>query len=243
MTGPVPTRLSLQTKWENDIPLKFLWTIGFLARGSGAASVGTANNIESIAKNVSTILTRYEGSGKWPVNPKVYTNQSDSNNTYGYMFAASVGFPSDGFNITNSSLGGAGGFLPNYIGGERNGYGGSNNLSISFIETNVDIIDNLIRPWIIAASYKGLIEDNKEDIKCDIMINLYTRDKNQNTQPIRSSADTLKTTFERRKSFIFKDAIPFQVSGDEISYGDLSVSDVTKTVSFAFSNYYTIPIT
>ena len=233
MTGPIPTRLSLQAKWENDIPLKFLWTIAFFARGSVSSANGAANNIESIAKNVSSILERYEGSDKWPVNSKVYTNQSDSTDNYGYMFAASVGFPSDGFNITNSSLGGAGGFLPNYIGGERNGYGGTNNLSISFIETNIDIIDNLLRPWIIAASYKGLIEDNKEDIKCDIMVNLYTRDKGDNKEGV---------TFERRKSFVFRDAIPFQVSGDEISYGDLSVSDVTKTVSFAFSNYYTIPI-
>jgi hypothetical protein len=48
--------------------------------------------------------------------------------------------------------------------------------------------------------------------------------------------------FERRKSFIFENAVPYQVSGDEVNYSELNVGGVTKTVGFAFSNYYTIPV-
>lgn len=241
MAGPVPARLALQSKWANDIPLKFLWTISFLARGA-ALSEQSSNSIEDIGKNISSILTRYEGSGRWPVNTKLYDNQSDSSGLFGYMFASSVAFPNDAYNVTNSQLDGAGGFLTGYIGGERSGYGGSNGLNISFIETNVDIIDNFIRPWIIASSHKGLIEDNQEDIKCRIMINFYTRDKDQYLISNVPQGQLTELTFERRKSFIFEDAVPYQVTGDQISYGELSIGDVTKTVSFAFSNYYTIPV-
>lgn len=240
MIGPVPLRIFLQSEWANDIPLKFLWTISFFARGTAAAAEQTANSIDDIGKNITSIITRYEGPDKWPVDTKIYQNQSDDSGNFGYMFASSVAFPNDAYNISNSQLEGTGGFLPGYIGGERNGYGGSNGLNISFIETNIDIIDNFIRPWIIAASHKGLIEDNKEDVKCDIMINFYTRDKNQYLERVIRPFTNLN--FERRKSFIFENAVPYQVSGDQISYGDLSVGDITKTVSFAFSNYYTIPI-
>lgn len=240
MVGPIPLRISLQNEWANDIPLKFLWTISFFARGTAAASQSSANSIADIADNISSILARYEGNNKWPVDPFVYQNQSDNSELFGYMFAHSVAFPNDAFNVSNSTLEGVGGFLPNYIGGDRPGYGGNNALNVTFIETNIDIIDNLIRPWIIAASYKGLIEDGKEDIKCNIMVNYYTRDSFQSTQRILLPGTELN--FERRKSFIFEDAVPYEVKGDDISYNELSIGEVTKTVAFAFSKYYTIPV-
>ncbi len=240
MTGPGPLRLSLQSEWENDIPLKFLWTISFLTRGPAATTVAEANSLTDIGNNVISILRRYEGDNKWVVKPDIYKNQSDNTNTYGYMFATAVAFPNDAFNVSNSELNNTGGFLPGYIGGQRGGYGGSNSLNISFLETNIDIIDYFLRPWIIAASHKGLIEDGKEDIKCNIMVNLYARDKELYKQRVVQPNTTVN--FERRKSFMFENAIPIQVGGDSISYGDLSISDITKTVTFAFTNYYTIPI-
>ena len=240
MSGPVPLRLKLQHEWENDIPLKFLWTISFLARGPGASTVLAANSLTNIGTNVSNILRRYEGDNKWVVKPEIYNSQSDSTNNFGYMFATAVAFPNDAFNVSNSELNNTGGFLPGYIGGQRGGYGGSNSLNITFLETNIDIIDYFIRPWIIAASHKGLIEDGKEDIKCNIMINLFTRDKNLYKETI--AKPNVEVNFERRKSFMFENAIPMQVGGDSISYGDLSISDITKVVTFAFTNYYTIPI-
>jgi hypothetical protein len=240
VTGPVPLRLKIQSEWENDIPLKFLWTISFLARGAGAATINAANSLVDIGKNVSTILKRYEGNNKWVVKPNIYSSQSDQSNNYGYMYATAVAFPNDAYNVNNSDLNNSGGFLPGYIGGQRGGYGGSNSLNITFLETNIDIIDYFIRPWIIAASYKGLIEDGKEDIKCNIMVNYYTRDKDQYKTNIIRPGTVFE--FERRKSFMFENVVPYQVNGDSISYGDLSIGELTKAVSFAFTNYYTTPV-
>ena len=75
MIGPVPLRLKIQSEWENDIPLKFLWTISFLARGVGAATTDTANSLVDIGKNVSTILKRFEGNNRWEVKPNIYSGK------------------------------------------------------------------------------------------------------------------------------------------------------------------------
>ena len=233
MTGAIPLRISLQNEWANDIPLKFLWTISFFPRGAAAANIFAANNMSDVGANISSILARYEGRNKWPVIGGLFDYQSDPKKYYGYMFAQTVALPNDGFNISNSSIDNSGGFLPSYIGGDRSGYGASNGLSITFLETNLDIVDNFIRPWIIAASYKGLIEDGKEDIKCNIMVNYYTRAKpGQEGTPV----------FQHRKAFIFEDAVPYNVSGDELTYSDVNFGEVSKTVGFAFSRYYTIPV-
>jgi hypothetical protein len=238
--GPVPLRLKIQSEWENDIPLKFLWTISFFARGPAAATTDGANSLVDIGNNISTILRRFEGENRWVVKPEIYNSQSDGTDNYGYMYATAVAFPNDAYNVSNSEFSNTGGFLPGYIGGQRGGYGGSNSLNVTFLETNIDIIDYFIRPWIIAASYKGLIEDGTEDIKCNVMVNYYTRDKDQYKTSIIRPGTFLN--FERRKSFVFENVVPYQVSGDGISYGDLSIGELTKVVSFAFSNYYTTPI-
>ena len=51
---------------------------------------------------------------------------------------------------------GTGGYLKGIVGGDRLDLQ-SKHLNIDFLETNIDFMDGLIRPWIIAASYKGLI--------------------------------------------------------------------------------------
>ena len=45
-----------------------------------------------------------------------------------------------------------------------------------------------------------------------------------------------------RKRIIFYNAVPYQVEGDAVSYGDLSYSELAKTVAFAFSHYTTTDI-
>ena len=72
------------------------------------------------------------------------------------------------------------------------------------------------------------------------MVNYYTRDKDQYKTSIIRPGTFLN--FERRKSFFFENAVPMQVGGDSISYSDLSIGDITKPVTFAFTNYYTIPV-
>jgi hypothetical protein len=237
MATPLPLRIQLQNTWRNDIPLKFLWTLHFFPR---TADINQDVDMSGIGRNVTNIISRYEGQNKWPIDVNIFNRQSDPSNTYGYMFAQGVAFSSDAFDVNTPAAGTMGGNLPGYVSGNRLPYGGSNGLNITFLETNIDIIDSFIRPWIIAASHKGLIEDNKEDIKCNILINYFTRDSGlQNTDII--TPDTV-VSFQRRKSFVFEDVVPFQVKGDEVSYNGVDFNELQKIVSFAYNKYYTIPV-
>ena len=89
-----------------------------------------------------------------------------------------------------------------------------------------------IRPWLVAVSYHGLIED-ETDLKCNIIVNLHTKNP--------SGPENLEIPFgdfrNKRKTYMFEDCVPINVEADQLSYGDLSNSDLERTVSFAFSKY------
>lgn len=229
--------------WGSDIPLKFLWALYFYPRdGSSLTSLGS---------RINSIINKYEvtNSRYWPVKQNLLDKVTDNTNNYGLLLAQNVALPADGYNITNSSLDGSGGFLPGPIGGNRMGYGGDNKLDVTLLETNIDVIDYFIRPWIIACSHKGLIEDGNtsEDLKCNVKLLLFSRDKTtynyNNTVAVsfdRSNRAVINRELTLRKSYEFLDVTPFQVSGDQLSYGELGLNDVSKTVSFAFNQYRTV---
>ena len=227
-TSPTSSRLALFQDWKNDLPLKFLWTVNFTARES--------RTLVDIGNNINRVLEKYERSSanSWRINTTQLAEQSESTNNFGLLVAQNIAFPNESFSISTQSAGNMGGFIQGYIGNERNPYGSSNKIDITFLETNIDIVDYFIKPWIIASSHRGLIEDNnsQEDIKCNITAVLYTKDKNSYRKGSAS-----KGKLEPRKQIDFYNAVPFNVAGDEVSYGELSESDWKKTVSFAFSHY------
>ena len=242
-SGPIASRLNLMGgSWANDIPLKFLWALYLYPRdGSSLTTLGS---------RINDAIKKYEvtDSTYWPVKKNVLQSVTDDVGNYGLLLAQNVALPSDGFNIASSTIDGSGGFLPGPYAGNRLGYGSDNKMDVTFLETNLDIIDYFIRPWIIACSYKGLIEDGvaNEDLKCNAKLLLFSRDKDtyrvNNTNSVSYLGD--KAIIEReltiRKSYEFLDVTPFQVSGDQLSYGELGINDVSKTVSFAFNKYRTV---
>lgn len=231
MPGPRTARLDRQIKWENDLPLKFLWTINFTAR---------QGNVNSLGKRIKKTIDKYEArsGGKWPVQTDIISKQS--HDRYGYLFSSAVAFPSDSFSISEQPFENTGGLIPAYVGGQRTGYGSGNKLDITFFETNIDVIDYFIRPWIIANSHLGLIETGvtDNDLKCHIQVCFYTRDRaSYDYQNKDASGVKFNTIMQLRKTMQFYNCVPFNVGGEQISYGELSYSDVSKIASFAFSHY------
>lgn len=232
MSGPRAARLDRQIKWENDLPLKFLWTVKFSARYGGNTGLGT---------RIQKVIDMYEARNrsKWPVQKDIIESQSHSK--YGYLFASAIAFPGDSFTINEQPFENTGGLIPAYVGGQRTGYGSGNKLDITFFETNKDILDYFIRPWIIANSHLGLIElgeGNPTDLKCHIQVCFYTRDKASYNRPnTDANGMRFQTVMQLRKSMQFYNCVPFNIAGDQISYGELTYSDVSKIVSFAFSHY------
>jgi hypothetical protein len=124
-------------------------------------------------------------------------------------------------------IGDSGGFIQGITGGVRNPYGSQNKIDITFLENNIDIIDYFIKPWIIASSHKGLIEDGdvNTNMKATIEVYLYARAIHRNGVPAL------------RKHITFHKCVPFFSDPDAVSYNDLSYGDLTKVVGFAFERY------
>tara|TARA_R110000772_G_scaffold13600_1_gene40141 strand:- start:108 stop:833 length:726 start_codon:yes stop_codon:yes gene_type:complete len=229
MPNSIRKRLSLHQDWKNDIPLNNIWGINFSARvGSGG--------MDNVGNAVKHYLDIYR-----PNTFKVDTSLIDrvSDSEIGFMLAQNIAFPgAESFNVSTASLpDGIGGFQPGQVGGERST---DNNLSITFLETNRDVFSFFLQPWIVAASYAGLIEDDTEpDIKCNIDIIQYTRTAERYADKVSESNKGNNDTVEYgiRKMHTFYDAVPVSVEGGAISYGAMSESDITRGAAFNFSHY------
>ena len=230
MPQPVLSRLKLFQDWDNDIPLKFLWTVDF--------STTNGTSMTKLGSNITYWTGIYEP-GVWTVDSKLIDKQTDDRTGVGYLLAQAISFPSEEFSISTEPVPGSGGFVSGYVGDRRSDYGSSNKIDISFLETNRDIIDFFIRPWIVACSYKGLIEDDEAPIKCNIVATLYSRASKYYKDKAISSQKLSRprVEYKARKQLTFKDCVPTNVEADKISYNDLSADELVKTASFIFSHY------
>jgi len=228
MPNSIRKRLRLHQDWTNDIPLKNIWGINFSARTGSGEMINVGDAIEYY-------LDVYR-----PHSFKVDTGLIDrvSDSEIGFMLAQNIAFPDETFNTSTAQLqDGAGGFQEAQVGGKRSS---NNNLSITFLETNRDIFSFFLQPWVVAASYAGLIEDDTEpDIKCNIDIIQYSRTAERYADKVGESNKANSDTIEYgiRKMHTFYDAVPMNVTGDSVSYGEMSESDITRGAAFNFSHY------
>ena len=141
-TSPIRSRLALHQAWISDLPLKFLWTVNFSTR--------SGNSTTELGNNISRVLSKYERreSRFWKINSNQLLDQSDPSGSFGLLVAQTIGFPNESFRISTQGVEEMGGFIKGYVGSERGEYGSSNRIDITFLETNVDIVDNFIKPWI-----------------------------------------------------------------------------------------------
>ena len=232
MPNTTQARLSLHQKWASDFPLKFLWSVDFSGReGASMTSVGS---------NVERIIDEYEGN-TFPTIPSLIDDYSSNSNDLGVLLAQAVSLPNEQITIGTEALANSGGFRAGYFADRRANYGAENKLDLTFLETNVDLMDYFLKPWVVATSYKGLIEDGEDDIKCDINLVLYSKsDVYYKGSKFDSSQDFNRPLVEysARKIYTFYDSAPFNIEGGQLSYNnDLSLDELSKTISFAFSHY------
>jgi hypothetical protein len=222
MASPIKSRLNLPG-WANGIPLKFLWTVDISPRnGSNMASVG-----RSIKKYIETYDSK-----SFDISENIIDDTS--NKEYGELLAQTIALPNEQLLIETEHLEGTGGFKAGYIGKQRQPYGAQNKLDITFLETNKDLIDNFIKPWIIAVSYKGLIEDGEDDLKCNIDLVLHAKGQEEGEKGRGQGTQTWRD----RKRFSFFNAVPYQIEAEQLSYsGDVSIQELSRTVAFTFDYY------
>ena len=229
MPNSIRKRLRLHQDWTNHIPLKNIWGINFSARTGSGAMVNIGNAIEYYL-NIYRPQT-------FKVDKGLIDRVSDFE--VGFLLAQSVSMPSESFNVNSKMVSQAGGFQPVQIGGDRTS---SNEINISFLETNRDVFSFFFQPWIVAASYAGLIEDDSEpDIKCNIDIIQYTRTAEKYADKIgesnRRQRNNETVEYGIRKMHTFYDAVPTFMNPDNYSYGEMSSDELIRPVAFNFSHY------
>ena len=229
MPNNIRKRLSLHQDWTNDIPLKNIWGINFSARTGSGAMVNVGEAIEYY-------LDMYR-----PRTYKVDKSLFDRVSDYeaGFLLAQDVNFPNVSVGISELDVPASGGMQAMQY-AER--IGEAHQLTVSFLETNRDVFSFFIQPWVVACSYAGLIEDDNEpDIKCNIDIIQYSRtaekygDKLGESNKRRRSNDPVE--YGIRKMHTFYDCVPTTINAEAISYGDQTVSDITRTVGWNFAHY------
>ena len=192
----------ISSTWDQTIPLKTLWTLQF-------------TSLPQVIRSVDTILAGTERTSssiaKFPTNKNI-SDLSYSNFTASTLLAQKITFPSDGLGVSTTSNSNMGGLFGGYYSTQRENYN--------------SIIDFIMRPWLIAATYKGLIEDSELSIKTDMIVSLYSKyDEN---------------TWAGRKNIRFEGVVPVNTPGDMINYESSVNSAIVKPVSLAFKRYYVL---
>ena len=185
--------------------------------------------------NINSIINNLDANKDIVSDSKLYVNV-DFNTLEledDMFFATGVNLPGEsilsgraGYSTDNSLYGGL------LSGPILKGRKDTNNLEITFIETNVSFIDYVLRPWTVTAAQFGLFARSgasKQNFKTNISVSFLDKN-NSNTGDSKI-----------RKNLLFVNAVPTEVGGFEASYGaEKSTGLRTVKTSWIYSTYKVI---
>jgi hypothetical protein len=201
------------SRWEYDIPYSTQWAVRITpvaGVGGFLSNIGSTINVDHYNFKIDTNI----------MNSLFGEQVQSSADGIGLYFAQTITTPEESFAIdTGGALDGAGGFLQGIVGGNRSA-GAARSINIDFLETNLDFVDGIIRPWIITTSYNGLIElDKSQSIKADIEVVQYTKGIGRPVRKIHS----------------FLNCVPFSVQSNSLDYDAERV--IKRTVGWIYNHY------
>jgi len=200
--------------WAYALPLKTQWTV--------VIQPDAGNNLFSIIGDYTDVDVH-----NFKVSPSIQTkllnNKTQPNiDGLGLYFAQSVKMPKESFTVGSAGVDGMAGYLKGSIAGDRLDNIGRH-LNIDFLETNVDFVEGLIRPWIIAASYKGLIDiGTGNSIKSTITVREFTRESGKSKKP-------------ERINHIFTGCVPIDIPEKILKYD--TEEPLINSVSWIYNHY------
>lgn len=212
--SPVANFLELLGKWDYNVPLTTQWTVTITpdAKTDIFNIISEYTRIDANSFFIPNILQQKLLNDK--VQPKF--------DGVGLYFAQSVHLPPESFTTGGAGIDGMGGYLKGQVGNDRLEMTGRS-LKIDFLETNLDFTSGLIRPWIIAASYKGLINlGDSNSIKCGIEVCEYTSSNTFEDKPLR-------------KVHKFIGCVPTSINDKQLKYDSQEIS--INSVNWIYERY------
>jgi hypothetical protein len=211
--------LNLIGQWDYNVPPTTQWAVAIVPESS---EYGGSYSFFSILKEY-TQLDNYGFYIPTSIQNRLLNNKVQPNiDNIGLYFAQSIKIPKEGFNPNFIGIEGMSGYLKGVVGGDRLDMG-SRNLSIDFLETNLDFVDGLIRPWIITASYMGLINRGmRRSIKATITVQEFGSQNSFEDKPVR-------------KIHIFSGCVPSDTGSKTLKYDSSEI--LINTVNWIYNTY------
>lgn len=217
MAEPTRQFLEILSKWEHSLPLQTQW----IANIAPIAGLDRARLLRNIGSDV--IIDKSTFQVDPDIQNLIFNNRTQPNKDgLGLFCIQKVGIPGESFSSSEAGVEGMSGFIKGNAGGDRLS-GNARTLNLEFLETNLDFIDGIIRPWIITASYRGLLARPPEfSIKSNIQIVQYTRSNGVKPRP-------------QRKIHNFYNCVPLSIEPLTLNY--VSEDVLIRTINWTFTNY------
>lgn len=213
--SPVFKFLDLLSTWDYDIPINTQWSVAIAPEMSRSGNIGEFFNLIGTYTEVDLINSAIPSSAMARVLSDTTQPPVDG---IGLYYAQKFMLPNESFAISDSGTSGMGGYLKGTAGSDRMSFA-ERTVKLGFLETNLDFVDSFIKPWIVASSYRGLIDYGPDNsLKADIFIEQYTKNSSEELRPLR-------------KYHWFQGCMPISMDSIECDQekDDIIIRDVTFT--------------
>jgi hypothetical protein len=217
VVSPYSYYLDLLGSWPTGIGLASQWLVHIYF-----------NSVTNLTQNFQSIINKRESGAEWSLNSDVTSYlvdgrlQSATDYMMGCAFSRQVSLPGETIAASNEGLS-YGGFQAPAVASNREKY---QSLKITFLETNASFLDLVIRPWIIAVGYNGLVARQPNSLK---------RVKADAIDVVMFAKSGAYNPMQIRKLYRFYNVAPVSMGGETYSYSEegLRYSDV----SFVYDKY------
>lgn len=197
--GPIPSFLNkISNNWGLSFIFTKIWGITF----------HPSRGLNSLASSIQNVLTKYDDINDFlsfiNSDGNIYRNILGNNEAISnriaeiesFILANKISIPNENVSISfpaSVQIPNAGGLIQGRVGeGRRSNF---NDLSITFLDTNRELVEYIIKPWIIAVAHQGLIEDPQLDnLKADIKCYFFAK-SSPNFQVKRNGERLVQTSF------------------------------------------------
>jgi hypothetical protein len=200
---------SFLSKPASALPKGAQWVVDFEGLGDVKAAILKTAQLEPNAWDIESGLN-------------VIVDNADYNKK-GCLFAQAVNLPGES-TIVNPEGIQKNHYIQTTTGDGRSPYA-SNTLNISFLETNISFVDNVIRPWIITTGRLGLIARPPGETNYRQDISIY-----------KLGVLTSKEAPFVLMKYTFFGACPIEVGAEEFNYSP-TTGPINRDVTFLYHNY------
>jgi hypothetical protein len=206
-------------QWPTNLALASQWYLTFDFSGVGA-----------LTSQFQNLLNNQEYRSNWQYNPSVTSTlldpklQRSGENLMGCAWARQVRLPSESIDTSHTGLD-YGGYQAPATSNTRKNY---ENLQITMLETNASFIDLILRPWVVAVGYYGLVARDPaspKNVKCNAL------------SVTMMSKTGYGNMMQPRKVYNFYNVAPVNIPTEEYSYMEEGLR--TSPIDFVY-DYYSV---